>query len=124
MSRTALFTIDIQHSLAHAPTATPHAPRLLEASTALLARARHAIDKARTTNTPPPLDIVIVQHEEAASQGDLVRGSRAWDLVFPPRERDANEMLIAKSVRECHLRCEVRRWVVADVRRCRGCVCV
>ncbi|KAF1348285.1 hypothetical protein EJ07DRAFT_141966, partial [Lizonia empirigonia] len=41
------------------------------------------------------------------------RGPRAWDLVFPPRERDANEMLIAKSVRDAFAS---NPWLAADLR--------
>ncbi|KAF9700977.1 hypothetical protein EKO04_000016 [Ascochyta lentis] len=96
MSRTALFTIDIQHSLTTPPTSIPTAPRILHAATTLLSRTRHSIQTSRLQHLPPNLDLVIVQHEESPQTGCLVRGSQAWEVVFLHRESDGNEMLIAK----------------------------
>jgi len=98
MPRTSLFVIDIQVDLAQdATTEIPHAARILEAGTSVLARARQAIDAACGV---PDVQIVFVQHEESAEKGPLVKGSKPWDLVFKPRDDNAWERLVAKDVRE------------------------
>ncbi|KAJ4985824.1 hypothetical protein SVAN01_08722 [Stagonosporopsis vannaccii] len=104
MPSTALFVIDIQHALALSPsTSIPHASRVVTAGTAILARARTRNNAARANGEEPVLDIVVVQHEELPEEGNLQRGSRAWELVFPAREGDASERLVAKGVREWFL---------------------
>lgn len=101
MSRTALFVIDIQHALAGDPaTAIPHAQRIRSAGTALLARGRSSIDSARVSGKKPDLEVVVVQHEETPEKGNLQKGSKAWEVVFPPREGDDHECLVTKDVRE------------------------
>lgn len=102
MPQTALFCIDIQHHLALDPTTLiPHAPRVLAASTAILAHARTRIDAARASGETPDLEIIVVQHDETPEKGPLQKGSEAWEVVFPPREGDECERLVGKDVREC-----------------------
>lgn len=97
MPRTALFVIDIQHSLAADPaTEIPHASRLRAAATTVLTRARAAIDASRSRGQEPGLEIVVVQHEEPPEKGPLVKETQAWGLVFPPREGDVLECLVGK----------------------------
>ncbi|KAF2850674.1 Isochorismatase hydrolase [Plenodomus tracheiphilus IPT5] len=101
MARTALFVIDLQADLAQNPqTEIPHAERIREAGTAILSRAREAIDLARSNRKDPGLEIVFVQHEEHAEKGPLIKGSRPWELVFKPRDRDSSERLVSKHVRD------------------------
>jgi nicotinamidase-related amidase len=101
MTRTALFVIDIQGELAQDPsTEIPHAKRIREVGDAILAKARGAIDGARTNGQHPNLEIVIVQHEEKPEEGTMIRGSKPWELVFAPREGDNAEIVVAKDVRE------------------------
>jgi nicotinamidase-related amidase len=101
MPRTALFVIDIQAALALDPTTEiPHAQRIRDAGTQILARSRAAIDSARTQQQQPELQIVVVQHEEKPESGTLVRGSQPWELVFKQREGDDAEQLVSKQVRE------------------------
>lgn len=101
MSRTALFVIDIQRALADDPFCQiPYASRIQAAGTSLLSHARTAISAARKRHVQPMLDIVVVQHEETPEQGDLIRGSSAWELVFPPRKGDDCERLVGKDVRK------------------------
>jgi nicotinamidase-related amidase len=102
MSRTALFVIDIQNDLATLPqTRIPHAQRIRDAGTQILAAARGYIDRHTAANaaTPPLLAIVFVQHEEPPESGALVRGSEPWKLVFEPRD-DASEMLVGKTTED------------------------
>lgn len=99
MARTALFVIDIQAELAEDPaTEIPHAKRIREAGHAILTQAREIIAKASANGQQSDLKIVFVQHEEKPEDGALVRGSRAWELVFRPREGDQAEVLISKNV--------------------------
>jgi nicotinamidase-related amidase len=101
MARTALFVIDIQVELAqNATTEIPHAERIREAGTSILQRARQAIDSVDKHGRTPDLEIVFVQHEEVAEKGPLVKGSKAWELVFKPRYNDRWETLVSKNVRE------------------------
>ena len=101
MPRTALFAIDIQVELAqNAATEIPHADRIREAGTSILQRARQAIDSACEEGRVPDLEIVFVQHEESAEKGPLVKGSKAWELVFKPRDDNKWERLVEKDVRE------------------------
>ena len=97
MARSALFVIDIQKELVgNSATEIPTADRLREAVTALLERARKAIDASRTDGKTPPLEIVFVQHEEDSPEG-LMRGSQQWELFFEPRKDDQYERLVAKT---------------------------
>ncbi|KAI4923535.1 hypothetical protein J4E85_008574 [Alternaria conjuncta] len=101
MPRTALFVIDIQVELAqNPPTEIPHADRIREAGTSILQRARQAIDTACEQGREPDLEIVFVQHEEVAEKGPLVKGSKAWELVFKPREGNSWERVVGKDVRD------------------------
>jgi nicotinamidase-related amidase len=101
MSRIALFVIDIQVELAQDPkTEIPHARRIREAGELILSKARSIIDTARANRQHPNLEIVIVQHEEKAEDGTLVRGSQPWKVIFPPREGDDVERLVSKNIRE------------------------
>ena len=100
MPRTALFVIDIQHALALSTnTSIPHTSRILNAGLSILAKARVAIDTARSQGLNPDFEIVIVQHEETPDKGKLQRGSKEWELVFPPRANDESERLVSKNVR-------------------------
>ncbi|KAF1810089.1 Isochorismatase hydrolase [Eremomyces bilateralis CBS 781.70] len=97
MPRTALFVIDIQHELAGDPTTQiPHASRIIDAASNITLATRAAIDEQSWEGVEPDCLIVVVQHEEAPEGGTLLRGSKAWELVFPPRCGDLNEMLVAK----------------------------
>lgn len=104
MPRTALFVIDIQHALALSTnTSIPDASRILNAGGSILAKARAAIDTARSQGLNPDLEIVIVQHEETPDKGTLQRGSKEWEIVFPPRANDEYERLVSKNVRKSSL---------------------
>ncbi|KAI4657017.1 uncharacterized protein J4E79_007632 [Alternaria viburni] len=99
MPRTALFAIDIQVELAqNAATEIPHAERIRGAGTTILQRARQAIDTACEQGREPDIEIVFVQHEESAEKGPLVKGSKAWELVFKPRDDNKWERLVEKDV--------------------------
>ena len=101
MPRTVLFVIDIQVSLASNPlTEIPAAARIREAGTSILQRARQAIDTACEQGREPDIEIVFVQHEGLAERGPLVKGSKAWELVFKPRDDNKWERLVEKDVRE------------------------
>ncbi|KAL1797059.1 hypothetical protein ACET3X_005599 [Alternaria dauci] len=101
MPRTALFVIDVQAELAqNATTEIPHAERIRAAGSSILQRARSAIDSASKQGRVSELEIVFVQHEEGAEKGALVRGSKAWELVFQPRDDDRWERLVSKDVRD------------------------
>jgi len=101
MPRTALFVIDIQVELAqNPPTEIPHAERIRGAGTTILQKARQAIDSACDEGRVADIEIVFVQHEEVAEKGNLVRGSKAWELVFKPRDDNRWERLVEKDVRE------------------------
>lgn len=103
MTRTALFVIDIQVDLAQSPTTEiPYASRIREAGIAILQRARQAIDISSECGKVPDLEIVFVQHEELPEKGPLLTGSKAWELVFKPREHNGWERLVEKDVRESH----------------------
>jgi len=99
MQRTALFVIDIQNELAgDLETQIPHASRVCSAGQRILDKARAKIDLVRLEGNQSPMVIVFVQHEEKPGDGSLVRGSRPWELVFRPREKDEDELLVAKTV--------------------------
>ena len=99
MFRTALFVVDVQRALADSlDTEIPHAGRIREAGTSILSKARKFIDETRARSEALGLEIFVVQHEEQSEQGNLVRGSRGWDVVFPPR---GDEFLVSKTVRGC-----------------------
>jgi nicotinamidase-related amidase len=91
MSRTALFVIDIQNSLANSTTEIPHASRIRQAAETILKTVR-----GRSSPESRP-DRFIVQHEESPESGDLVRGTESWELVFSPRGDD--ERLLSKHTR-------------------------
>ncbi|KAL2209992.1 isochorismatase hydrolase [Sarocladium strictum] len=96
MSRKALFCIDIQYALAlDTDTRVPHAERLLAASAKVLEAARAIIDQHASQGKPSPILIFVVQHEEPEG-GELVRGTKAWELAFEPRDV-ADEVLVAKT---------------------------
>ena len=99
MQRTALFVIDIQNDLAgDLETQIPHASRVCSAGQSILEKARAKTDLVRLEGNQSPTVIVFVQHEEKPGDGPLVRGSRPWELVFRPREKDEDELLVAKTV--------------------------
>ncbi|KAF2821295.1 Isochorismatase hydrolase [Ophiobolus disseminans] len=101
MARTALFVIDIQVELAqNAATEISHAERIRDGGTQILQSARQAIDSASEHERVPDLEIVFVQHEEVAEKGPLVKGSKAWKLVFKPRDDNRWERLVSKDVRD------------------------
>ena len=98
MSRTALFCIDIQHALASDPSCRiPHALRVVEAGTRIIANTRALIERSQTHGSNSALEIIVVHHEETPEKGNLQKGSKAWELVFPPL---ADEYLVSKDVRE------------------------
>ena len=99
MARTALFVIDIQRELAQNPqTEIPHAQRIRDAGDAILSRARSNIDGERSSGNLPNLKIIVVQHEESPEDGTMVRGSKAWELVYAPRQGNDAESLVSKTV--------------------------
>ncbi|KAF3768789.1 Isochorismatase hydrolase [Cryphonectria parasitica EP155] len=102
MPRSALFVIDIQHELQGNPkTRVPHHERIHTAGTRILSAARVIIDSYREKSHESPSIIVFVQHDEPAEGGGiLVKGSEAWQLVFPPREGVDEEILLAKTTRD------------------------
>jgi nicotinamidase-related amidase len=96
----ALFVIDIQEELAgDLGTQIPHANRIREAGTKILADARKLIDTAREKGGEPPLSIFIIQHEETPEDGTMVRGSKPWELIFSPRKGDETERVVGKTTR-------------------------
>jgi hypothetical protein len=98
MAPTALFVIDIQKSmLGISETEVPHAQRLREAATSILSKARSSIDASRNAGEELALEIIVVQHEEDAGSGPLVRGTEAWEVVFPSRAGDTSERLVSKT---------------------------
>jgi hypothetical protein len=100
MAPVALFVIDIQDELGgNSKTAVPHAARIREAGTSIIESARQRIDQARSIGKEPPLSIIFVQHEEVPEEGTMINGSKAWELVFKPRDGDEAERLVAKTTR-------------------------
>lgn len=100
MSRAALFVIDIQRALADdAATEIPHAKRVVDAARAILKEKRSNIDYLESRGEYGIWDVVIVQHEETPEKGNLQKGSKEWELVFPQRAQ-GNEYLVSKDVRE------------------------
>ena len=92
--KTALFVIDIQYDNAtDATTRIPSAERITSATTRVLAAARALLDK----NDPRLGLIVFVQHEDLPGTGPLRIGSKAWELVFPPRPGVDGEWLVRKT---------------------------
>ena len=99
MSRTAFFVIDIQRALADSrETEIPHARRIRDVGASILDKVRANMDEAQSRGEAPGMDIIIVQHEETPDKGDLQLGTRAWQLVFPPRP-SPYEILVSKNVR-------------------------
>lgn len=100
MPAIALFVVDIQHELAGDPsTEIPAAERIREVATAILKKARNIIDEAIVSGRPSPMTIIFVQHEESPDEGTLTRGSKPWELSFPPSESSSYERLVAKTTR-------------------------
>ena len=92
MPKTALFVIDIQNEMAGEgfSTAIPHAERIRATGAEILNRARNAVDIAHKENQSPPLELVFVQHEELPeTEGELIRDTEPWKLVFNPREGES-----------------------------------
>lgn len=99
MARTALFVIDIQADLAQDPrTEIPHAARIRDVGTAVLSKARIAIDNAWSHGLDANISIIIVQHYETPEKGSLVKGSKPWELVFKPRNE--TERIVEKTTSE------------------------
>jgi hypothetical protein len=99
MPRSALFVVDIQDELGGDPaTRVPHSDRIRQAGTELLGKARKAVDHARQQSKEPDLTLIFVQHEELPPD-TLVKGTKAWELLFPPKADDENELLVAKTTR-------------------------
>ena len=97
MPHTALFVIDIQAYLAENPqTEVPHAARIRDVGQAILSKARAAINRACAQGTEPNLRIVIVQHHETDAGADLIKGSKAWELVFQPQD-ERTERIVEKT---------------------------
>ncbi|OJJ42080.1 hypothetical protein ASPZODRAFT_105806 [Penicilliopsis zonata CBS 506.65] len=95
-SRRALFVIDIQNELIADPdTRIPTSERIIKASEEILNTAREALG----LNSPrkSPQIIVFIQHEEFPPEGTMLRGSKPWELFFPPRPSQEYEILVAKS---------------------------
>ena len=98
MAKKALFIIDVQDELALDPlTRIPHAGRIRDAGDALLQRARKHNDQARSKGEDPSLQLIFVQHDEP--DGTMMKGSKAWELVFIPRDGDDIERLVAKQTK-------------------------
>jgi len=98
MSRTALFVIDIQHVLASNPSSRiPHAARIIDTGTKILASTRALIEHSHTHGSTPALEIITVQHEETPDKGNLQRSSKEWELAFPPLADEQH--LVPKDVR-------------------------
>lgn len=101
MPRSALFVVDIQRELAQDPkTRIPHAERIRAAGDKILVTARDIIDSHRNKAQESPSIIVFVQHEEKPEQGNLVRDTEPWKLVFEPREGVKEEILVSKTTRK------------------------
>ncbi|KAH7318395.1 Isochorismatase-like protein [Stachybotrys elegans] len=95
-SNTAVFVIDIQHDLlGDSQTEIPYAARIKDAGTQILS----AVRQLNASSQKPSL-VVFVQHEEPAESGSLVRGSEAWQLVFPPQSGLDHEILVSKTTRD------------------------
>ena len=98
--RTALFVIDIQKEMAAIEaTRIPHADRIVDAGGKILAAARRVLDAGPGANDAAAV-IVVVQHEEPPESGGLVRGTEAWEVVFPIREDAPKEYLVPKTTGE------------------------
>ncbi|KAH8646100.1 Isochorismatase-like protein [Xylariales sp. PMI_506] len=100
--RRALFLIDVQNELAaDASSKVPRADELLSALSSILAAARGIIDVNRREDQPKasPFILVIVQHEEKPEDGNLVRDTDPWRLVFEPRLDVNEEWLVSKTTR-------------------------
>jgi nicotinamidase-related amidase len=88
MPHTALFVVDIQAGLADdSKTQITHAERIRHVGQAILSKARAITKKALTNGTDIGLRIVFVQHHETGEEeGSLLKGSKAWELVFKPQD--------------------------------------
>ena len=102
-SRKALFVIDIQNELIKDPeTRIANSERVIKASEEILKSARAILDRSSEgTSCASPALLVFVQHEESPPEGTLLRGSKPWELLFPPRENRDDEILVAKSTGIC-----------------------
>lgn len=89
----SLFVIDIQRTLVDQ---SPHGKRVTDATTAILEKARTAIDEKTPGSTLK--EIVFVQHHDTSpEEGNLLIGSPEWELVFPPRDSHPSEFLVSKT---------------------------
>ncbi|KAJ5677296.1 uncharacterized protein N7477_002929 [Penicillium maclennaniae] len=97
-SRKALFVIDIQNELIKDPeTRIANAERIIKASEEILKVARSGLDRnTQETGRTSPALLVFVQHEESPPKGSMLRGSKPWELFFPPRENRNDEILVSK----------------------------
>lgn len=94
MPRTALFVVDIQVELAGDPeTQIPHAERIRNTGQVILSKARAA--NALIQDADIDVRIIFVQHHEMEGEGTLLKGSKAWELVFKPM--DEREYFVEKS---------------------------
>jgi nicotinamidase-related amidase len=100
MPSQALFVIDVQHELARDSAArVPHADRVCHNVDAVVTKARRYVDETKDSGGASDLLIVVVQHTETPEEGTLVKGSKEWELVFPPRDDCQEEILVEKSTR-------------------------
>ncbi|KAJ5979673.1 hypothetical protein N7481_006971 [Penicillium waksmanii] len=94
----ALFVVDIQNELIADPdTCIPNSKQVIKATEEILKVSRLILDSYEGSNSPPPWLIVFVQHEEFPPEGTMLRGSKSWELFFPPRSNRQDEILVAKS---------------------------
>lgn len=100
-SRKALFVIDIQNELINDPqTRIPNPEGFINASEQILKAARSNLELDPDSNgsrSASPSLLVFVQHEEFPPKGTLLRGSKPWELFFPPHENRDDEILVEKS---------------------------
>ncbi|KAJ5147548.1 uncharacterized protein N7443_000858 [Penicillium atrosanguineum] len=101
-SQRALFVIDIQNELIRDPeTRIANPERITQASEEILKVARSILDlNSSGTSRASPALLVFVQHEESPPEGTMLRGSKPWELFFPPRESRDDEILVAKTTRD------------------------
>src|SRR5579883_1888148 len=98
MTETALFVIDIQNDLAGcADTEIPDAQRIRDAAATLLKNSRSVIRDAVEKDKIPSITLAFVQHEESPDKGLLNKGTKPWELVFPPSATNACEQLVSKT---------------------------
>jgi nicotinamidase-related amidase len=97
-STRALFVVDIQNELIADPdTRIPNSKHIIKATEEILKVSRSILDSYESSNSLLPWLIVFVQHEESPSEGTMLRGSKSWELFFPPRSNRQDEIVVAKS---------------------------